>query len=228
MFSSLRLVTLSPDPTARVRDETHDALARAASRAGAASTLFAPTCRGVWNGGDWIWRSEYRDEAAWRAAESSEGFRRGAAALLADPGRARCVEHVAFAGGASGGASPARGLYRVALFCANRNATPERVARFARETCAMPRHVRSIRCWQLSTPLHASGSRPWTHVWEQEYDDLAGLEGPYMLHPCHWGEVDRWFDPEDPDWLLDPQLCHSFCATGAPVIGAGGPPARRD
>jgi hypothetical protein len=41
-----------------------------------------------------------------------------------------------------------------------------------------------------------------------------------MLHPCHWGQVDRWFDPEDPDWLIDTFLCHSFCETRAPVIGA--------
>jgi hypothetical protein len=41
-----------------------------------------------------------------------------------------------------------------------------------------------------------------------------------MLHPCHWGEVDRWFDPEDPEWLVDPLLCHSFCETDAAVIAA--------
>ena len=32
--------------------------------------------------------------------------------------------------------------------------------------------------------------------------------------------VDRWFDPEDPDWLVDPVLCHSFCETSAAVIGS--------
>jgi hypothetical protein len=226
MFSSLRLLTLSPGASGSVREETLGRLAEAADAAGAASTLFAPTCPGVWNGGDLIWRSEYRDEAAYRAAEGGERFRRGAASLLADPARVRGVEHVAFAGGADGGVSPERGLYRVALFCANRRPTAERIARFERETAAMPRHVHSIRRWQLSSPLHASGTRPWTHVWEQEYDDLAGLAGPYMLHPCHWGHVDRWFDPEDPEWLVDPQLCHAFCETSAAVIGAGDPSRR--
>jgi len=222
MFSSLRLVSFPPDAPGPLREETRAELARAASATGAASTLFAPTCPGVWNGGDLIWRSEYPDEAAYRADETGDRFRRGAGSLLADPARIRGVEHVAFVGGASGGASPGRGLYRVALFCTNQRPTPERVARFASETAAMPAHVRAIRRWQLSTPLHASGSRRWTHVWEQEYDDLAGLLGPYMLHPCHWGDVDRWFDPEDPDWLVDPHLCHTFCETAAPVIGAGG------
>jgi hypothetical protein len=225
VFSSLRLVTLAPAASERAREAALRALSEAAQGSGAVSTLFAPTCSGVWNGGDLIWRAEYRDEAHWRDAESGERFRRGAADLLRDPGRVSLVEHVAFPGGESGGASPARGLYRVALFCANHDPTPNRLALFAVETCAMPRHVRSIRRWQLATPLEASGSRPWTHVWEQEYDDLAGLQGPYMLHPCHWGNVDRWFDPEDPDWLVDPMLCHTFCETGAPVIGA--PESRR-
>jgi hypothetical protein len=175
----------------------------------------------VWNGGDFLWRAEFPDEAAWRAAEASDRFRESATPLMADSKRIAHVEHVAFARGGCGGVSPARGVYRVALFCANQRPSAERFAEFERETAAMPRHVRSIRRWQLATPVLASGTRPWTHVWEQEYDDLAGLMGPYMLHPCHWGDVDRWFDPEDPDWLIDPQLCHTFCETRAPVIGAG-------
>ena len=218
MFSSLRLVTLAGVS----RQEALKELTDAARALGAASVLCAPTCPGVWNGGDLIWRSEYPDEAAWRAAEASDAFRRVARALLADPERVGSVEHVAYPSGDLGGASPrSGGLYRVALFCANQRPTAERLARFARETSAMPRHVRSIRRWQLSTPTLTSAARLWTHVWEQEYDDLAGLEGPYMLHPCHWASVDRWFDPEDPDWLVDPYLCHTFCETRAPVIGAG-------
>jgi hypothetical protein len=219
VFSSLRLVTFAPGASGPTREAALRSLSEVAHAMGARRTLFAPTCPGVWNGGDLIWRSEFRDEAAWRAAETGEGFRRVAASVLEDPALVRLVEHVAFADGARGGVSPARGLYRVALFCANRSPSPERFASFARETCAMPRHVRSIRRWQLATPLAASGSRHWTHVWEQEYDDLAGLMGPYMLHPCHWGDVDRWFDPEDPDWLVDPMLCHTFCETAEPVIG---------
>jgi hypothetical protein len=218
MFSSLRLITFPDTSSVAAREKTQQLLSDAARGTGATNTLFARTSPGVWNGGDLIWRSEYRDEAHYREAEQSVRFRETAAAVLANPARARLVEHVVFASGVSGGASPRRGLYRVALFCANRDPSPDRLARFANETTAMPRLVTAIRRWQLATPLHASGSRPWSYVWEQEYDDLAGLVGPYMLHPCHWGHVDRWFDPEDPDWLIDPLLCHSFCETSAPVI----------
>jgi len=222
MSSVVRLIQLASKLSARDREATARALASAAAQApGALETLFEPTCPGVYNGGDFIWRAAFRDEAARRAAEASGPWRSSVAPLLADRTRVESVEQVAFAHGTSGGVSPRRGLYRVALFCANRNPTPERLARFAAEACAMPRHVRSIRRWQLATATEAGGTRPWSHVWEQEYDDLAGLTGPYMLHPCHWSQVDRWFDPEDPDWLVDTLLCHSFCQTDSPVIHPG-------
>ena len=218
MFSSLRLVSWSPQLSGPARAAAEGVLADAAHASGATSTLFAPTCAGVWNGGDLIWRSEYRDESHWRDSEAGSRFRE-AAALLADAVRVRLVEHVAYEG-AGGGVSPRKGLYRVALFCANRSPTPARLACFAAETRAMPRHVRSIRRWQLSTPAHASGSRTWTHVWEQEYDDLGGLTGPYMLHPCHWGEVDRWFDPESPERIVALDFAHVFCVMPRSVLAS--------
>jgi hypothetical protein len=219
MFSALRLVTLAREAKPSARELTAKRLSQLAHEADAVSTLLAPTLPGTWNGGDWIWRSEYRDEAHHDAVERDARFVRRAAELLDDRSLVHRVEHVVFAPGDRGGVAPARGLYRVALFCANQNPTADRLARFRGETTAMPRHVRSIRRWQLATPVRASGSRLWTHVWEQEYDDLAGLSGPYMMHPCHWSQVDRWFDPEDPDWLIDPTLCHTFCETSARVIG---------
>ncbi len=98
MFSSLRLVSLASGS----REEAAKQLAETSSAVRAASTLCAPTCPGVWNGGDLIWRSEYRDEAAWRAAESSDAFRRGAGALLADS-RARSRRRARRVSGRSAG-----------------------------------------------------------------------------------------------------------------------------
>ena len=40
------------------------------------------------------------------------------------------------------------------------------------------------------------GTSAWTHVFEQEFTDVEGLMGPYLMHPIHWAVVDRWFDPE--------------------------------
>ncbi|WP_306306846.1 Dabb family protein [Nocardia brevicatena] len=84
----------------------------------------------------------------------------------------------------------------------------------------MPQHIPTIRSWQLSRVRHAAGASEWTHVWEQEFDDLDGLLGPYMNHPIHWAHVDRFFDPESPDLIVRDRVCHSFCALPAPVIDA--------
>ena len=68
---------------------------------------------------------------------------------------------------------------------------------------------------------HASGARGWTHVWEQEFANIGGLAGEYMLHPYHWARIDRWFDPECTQWMIDTTLCHSFCALDDSVLSNG-------
>jgi hypothetical protein len=37
------------------------------------------------------------------------------------------------------------------------------------------------------------------------------------MHPIHWAYVDRWFDPECPDFIVRDRVCHSFCAVEALV-----------
>jgi hypothetical protein len=114
-------------------------------------------------------------------------------------------------------------MYRVALFCANVRPSGERFAAFADDIAMMPRHIRPMLRWQLSVADHSEGTRPWTHVWEQEYAGFDGPDGPfsraYMMHPVHWAHVDtRWFDPESPEQLIDLELVHTFCAIREPVI----------
>lgn len=82
----------------------------------------------------------------------------------------------------------------------------------------MPRYIKSIQRWQLSTTDSGTGLHPWTHVWEQEYATLGGLTGTYIMHPEHWSNVERWFDPEYPEWLVDPVLVHTFCNITKPAI----------
>ncbi len=222
MFNAVWLITLAEGLSDSERAAIVGGLGDAArGLSGAQRVLFVPTLPGVYNGGDVIWRSEFADEAAYRASLAGDVWQAGIAPVLADCRRIAAVDAAAYPSGLSGGRSPGRGVYRVALFCANRDPTALRLAQFRDETAAMPRHVRSIRRWQLSTVAAAEGARPWTHVWEQEYDDIAGLMGPYMMHPCHWGQVDRWFDPEFPEWLVDTHLCHTFAAVDSAVIGPG-------
>ena len=72
------------------------------------------------------------------------------------------------------------------------------VARFEDELSSMARYIPAIRAWQLSRVDDAIGTSQWTHVFEQEFSDVDGLMGPYLMHPIHWAVVDRWFDPNAP------------------------------
>jgi hypothetical protein len=159
--------------------------------------LLQPTLPGVYNGGDVLLKLRGPDRHAVAAA-----------------GPALPVVHrdgVVYRDGEGGGDWSRRGVYRALLLSVRPQAPAAAVARFESEILAMPRYINAIRAWRLSRVLESSGARPWSHVWEQRYDDLQGLAGPYMMHPCHWAWVDRWFDPESPDWIVDTHLCHSYC-----------------
>jgi hypothetical protein len=40
-----------------------------------------------------------------------------------------------------------------------------------------------------------------------------------MDHPFHWGLVDRWFNPECSQWIVDKVLCHTYCEFKSSVLG---------
>jgi hypothetical protein len=168
----------------------------AAQRAGV-EVLLQPTLPGVYNGGDWLWKLRAPQLSSLEAA--------------AAPLAALHVDRAIYRDGEGGGDWSRRGVYRALLLSLRPGVPQAAVARFERELLAMPRYITSIRGWRLSRVLHSTGARSWSHVWEQRYDALEGLAGTYMLHPYHWAHVDRWFDPESPDWIVDTHLCHSYC-----------------
>lgn len=104
-------------------------------------------------------------------------------------------------------------------------ATPDRVRHFEAETPLLAAAIPAIRNWRWSRiagadPARAaSGEGPrFTHLWEQEFETVAGLEVDYMSSPVHWGYVDRYFDPEMPDFIVDPALAHLACPAHAPIL----------
>jgi hypothetical protein len=157
---------------------------------------------GSYNGGDCLYR--VRATSASRAGAAMQR-------LLDASGPEARAEAASFEDGPGGGNWDAPGIYRALLLSLRSNADALRVQRFEAELLSMPRYIGTIRAWRLSRVQESSGSRPWTHVWEQRYDKVEGLTGAYMMNPYHWGFVDRWFDPESPDWMVDTRLCHSFC-----------------
>ncbi|MES2290786.1 MAG: Dabb family protein [Pseudomonadota bacterium] len=112
---------------------------------------------------------------------------------------------------AEGGDPIASPIHRTALFCADRNRSTERLDQFERETVSLPRYVPVIQGWRLGRVTRAWGRFPWSYVWEQGFDRPEHLTHDYMMAAAHWGYVDRWFDPEHPDQLIAPGLCHAFC-----------------
>jgi hypothetical protein len=175
--------------------------------------VVAPVLEGNFNGGDIsaIWN--FADEPDYRAK------RQVIDAAWAGAGVAR-ADWCFFEHGEKGVSAPglASGVHRTLFLCADRDASSSRLAQFEAEMAQMPRYIPAISNWRFSRVLEAGGELEWTHVWEQEYSDLGGLMGPYMLHPYHWAFIDRWFDHECPDWLVNLRLCHSFAAYGVPVL----------
>jgi hypothetical protein len=82
----------------------------------------------------------------------------------------------------------------------------------------MPRYINAIRNWAYHRvdDEFTIGPRQWTHVWEQEFQELSGLRVDYMVSPYHWGYVDPWFDPESPHRVVQPGVAHVYCPAATP------------
>ncbi|MFD3743355.1 Dabb family protein [Nocardia sp. NPDC058633] len=205
MFEVTRLVHLAPDTDATARERLMARVRRTAAPA-ARRVLVEPTLPGVRNGGDVLVHLRFE-----RAAEGV-GPAGEVDALLSE----RPVAHVdgaEYHSGTAGAAERAAtgSVYRVLLLRVAASTPRATIDRFEADLLRMPRYLPSIRSWQLSRVTRGTGSSPWTHVWEQEFTDLGGLTGPYLMHPVHWAHVDRWFDPECPEVIVRERICHSFC-----------------
>ena len=95
----------------------------------------------------------------------------------------------------------------------------EAVERFEHDMLGMPRYIDAIRNWAFSRTDPELHPTPWTHVWEQEYRELRGLQEDYMLSPYHWGLVDGWYDPESPQRIVDTNLAHVYCPAATTILG---------
>lgn len=163
---------------------------------------------GCWGAGAYTLDLEWDDAAPALALE---------ALLAALPGftRADAVTYASIGGGVR---EPqlSGGIWRTLMLRARPEADAGRVAALERDLLRMPDYMRGIRNWNLARVT--SPSR-WTHVWQQEYRELGDLLGEYLVHPFHWGRVDRWFDPEFPEWAVDSQLSHAFCPLETSLLG---------
>jgi Stress responsive A/B Barrel Domain len=202
MYSVIRLLDVVDDGRDRVL---------AAVRSGVEAThahhrLVEPTLPGSRNGGDVLVHLRFDSRSQWLSAAGDF------AAVLQDPAITG-VNGAAYTGnlvGTDWSASPGT-VYRTLLLRVAPGTDDATIARFEADLRLMPHYVRTITAWQLSRVEEATGASAWTHVFEQQFTDLDGLSGPYLMHPIHWAYVDRWFDPECPDVIVPDRVCHSFC-----------------
>lgn len=215
MYKVTRLLHMTDPDDDMTTAVTVEQVAAAAEAADARHILSARTLPGVRNGGNILVHLQFDSETQWtrhrtaiEEASSGPGI-----------GHVDAVEYESAVGNRAGRRSGADSrIYRTLLLCVDSRADPAEVRRFEHATLQMPVHIPAILAWQLSPVRRATGSSPWTHVWEQEFADVDALLGPYMNHPVHWGHVDKWFDPECPELIVKDRVCHSFCAIPAPVI----------
>lgn len=194
------------------RDRVLASVRLAAEATRAHHRLVEPTLAGSRNGGDVLVHLRFDSRSQWISAAGDF------AAVLQDTAITG-VNGAAYTGnlaGANWSASPGT-VYRTLLLRVAPGSDDATIAHFEADLRLMPQYVRTITAWQLSRVVEATGASAWTHVFEQQFTDLDGLSGPYLMHPIHWAYVDRWFDPECPEVIVRDRVCHSFCHCASPA-----------
>jgi len=202
MYSVTRLLDVVADERERVLVSTRSR----AEAIGARFHLVEPTLPGSRNGGNILIHLRFDSRREWHTVADSFSD------ALCEPAITR-INGVNYPGIVTRSGDGT--VYRTLLLRVSPETRADLVTHFEAELRSMTRFIPAIRAWQLSRVDEAIGDSEWTHVFEQEFDDLDGLTGPYLMHPIHWAVVDRWFDPECPDVIIRDRLCHSFCQYSA-------------
>ena len=213
MFKLTKLVTFMPDAGETERQRITAALTDAVRGTPSVSRgLIRSTLPGGVNCGDLLWHVQFHDEQAYRAAIQRPAWR-AAENALSDAGYVAHVDSIRYRQEAFDIREPKlqNGIYRALIVRLRPSVPLEKLRQFEREMREMGRYIPAIRNWGFSRVIDGSGARRWDYVWEQEFETADALMGPYMIHPYHFSWIDRWFDPESQDWILDTQIRHSFC-----------------
>ena len=203
MFVSLRMFTL-PEDRVHEQETIITALRGAAPRLpGALSSWISPIhSAAAINAGHIIWRMCHASEADAQAATTSTQWRESIAPAI--EGLALTAAGYRMSRSNVSPAGP--GIWRALLFSCFAQSDPATVRELEEKTLLLPKYVPEIRSWGLNRTAWSEGTRRIEYVWEQEYDSIDGLTGPYMDTPVHWGIVDAHFDADCPEYVVDPHL----------------------
>lgn len=174
--------------------------------AGVPAAVVEPTHPGSRNGGDVLVQLRLADERHWHELAP-------VISAAAEQASVTRVDGGTYRGSPVVSGRPSGSVYRALLLRVPPGIEDETVARFEDDLRLLTRYVSTITEWQLTRIESAVGATAWTHVFSQRFTDVDGLMGPYLMHPIHWAYVDRWFDPECPEYIVKDRVCHSFCST---------------
>lgn len=203
MFVSLRMINapgMSGEALAELLDEMNECGLAALGAAGCWAAKVSPTA--VINAGSIVWRMIFSDEAQAMLATTSAEWRQRIAPRL----EGLQMVSIGYRMVDCNVRRTGPGIWRALIFRVMPHAAPETVKRLEMSTSMLAKHVQEIRSWSLSSVAYTEGPKPFSYVWEQEFDRIEDLTGPYMAHPVHWGVADAFFDAECPDYIVDPQL----------------------
>lgn len=215
MFVALRILTLPDDRAAGGVAQALGKHARALP--GVQSGWAAPVSPvAVINAGHVIWRTIFETETQALRAPGTAEWARTIAPLL----EGAQVSTIGYRLTRLTIRRTGPGIWRALIFRVMPNKPPELVRRLEEDMLRLPRHVPEIRSWALSPVSYTKGPKAFTHVWEQEFDAVADLTGPYMTSPAHWGIADACFDAEYPEYIVDPQLIQVVGTIDASIIAS--------
>lgn len=219
--ASISLINFRGGGSAAEKDALVDRVKRMSSLAApAASALIASDLPPNRNGGDVIWRMEFESDVHYEALVTSPEWISANEALQSEPGWGS-AESFTFEPLAVGerGEAQRGGLYRLLVLTLDEGTPIALREQFEAEMAATPAYISTIQRWNFARVREtAAGSRRWDYLWEQEFADISGFRGEYMLSPYHWGYLDRWYDGENPARIVDPYVGNSFCEIDAPVM----------
>lgn len=209
MFVMVKSITFLAGVAESAQAETLALMARAGQHPSVYSAwIGAPLPHGL-NDSDQTWRLRFHDEPAYHAWLGTEMVRQVLSRLRLDAGVH--VDGATYNTGRAEILEPGitNGVWRLLMCSVAESASAAARAGFERDQVFVGQYVSTIRNWALSRVIQSEGRRRWTHIFEQEFRDISGFQGEYMAHPIHFGVVDRWYDVECPEHIVDPHLISS-------------------
>lgn len=107
-------------------------------------------------------------------------------------------------------------IRRVMFYRIGENASDAQKSELDERLLELPKHVSGITNWALNEVTQSMRPDTWSHVWELEFADDAGLQ-QYSDDPFHLDEVAPYFRPDSAKRIVD-EINIVWYRAAAPMI----------